>query len=110
MNQHKNDVKIKKVGGTGLTQHSVDFGHTFDFDRAQTLEKVSKYNTRICAEMFHIKIRGDDQVVNKQKDSINFKSAYNSILPKIKTLTDKRKRNTNQNKNNQTICNTTTAR
>ncbi|XP_055601010.1 uncharacterized protein LOC129749910 [Uranotaenia lowii] len=93
LEQHKNDVKNKKVGGSGLAQHSIEYGHIFDFKNTNILEKVSKYNTRICAEMFHIKIRGDSDVVNKQKDSINFKSAYNSILPKIKTLTDKCKHN-----------------
>ena len=97
--QHKYDVKIKKIGGTGLAQHSIDFGHVFDFENTKIVEKVSNYNTRITAETFTIKIRGDDNIVNKQKDSINFKTTCDSINPKIQTLTNKCKRKRKKDKN-----------
>lgn len=84
LEQHKYNIKSKNIGGTGLAQHTIETGHAFKFDRAEIIEKISKSNTRLIAETFHIKIKGESNVVNKQRDSIIFKAAYNPIIYKIR--------------------------
>ena len=100
--------KNLKLGATGLAQHSIEFGHVFDFENIKIVEKVLNYSTRITAETFTIKIKGDDNIVNKQKDSINFKTTYDSIIiPKIQTLTkkeNKHKWSLNSLDNDQLFC------
>lgn len=88
LSQHKYNVKTKNISGTGLSQHTIEEGHIFDFDKTKILDKVTNSYTRLITETFHIKIRGDDNVVNKQKDSANFKTAYNSIITKLKSITN----------------------
>lgn len=85
LEQHKYNVKTKNISGTGLSQHTVEEGHIFDFDKTKILDQISNSYKRLTAETFYIKIRGDDKVVNKQKDAMNFKTAYNSIITKLKT-------------------------
>ena len=89
--QHKYTIKTKTVGGTGLAQHTFETGHIFKFDKAKILDKITNYNTRIIAETFHIKSRGDENVVNKQRDSITFKAAYNPIIRKLEREKAKKK-------------------
>ena len=86
LDRHKYDVKTRNIGGTGLSQHTIEEGHIFDFDKTKILDKVSSYKTRLTVETFNIKLRGDDNVVNKQRDSSNFKTAYNSIIAKLKPV------------------------
>lgn len=88
LNQHKYNVKTKNISGTGLSQHTIEEGHIFDFEKTKILDKVTNSYTRLITENFHIKIKGDENVVNKQKDSANFKTAYNSIISKLKSNTN----------------------
>ena len=89
--QHKYTIKSKTVGGTGLAQHTFEIGHIFNFDKARILDKITNYNTRIIAETFHIKTRGDENVVNKQRDSVIFKTAYNPIIRRLGREKDKKR-------------------
>lgn len=88
LNQHNYNVKTKNISGTGLSQHTIEEGHIFDFEKTKILDKVTNSYTRLITETFHIKIKGDENVVNKQKDSANFKTAYNSIISKLKSNTN----------------------
>lgn len=88
LNQHKYNVRTKNISGTGLSQHAIEEGHVFDFDKTKILDKVTNSYTRLITETFYIKIRGDENVVNKQIDSANFKTAYDSIITKLKTTTN----------------------
>lgn len=84
LEQHKNDVKTKKIGSTGLVQHTINEGHCFNFDRTKILNEIPRTDTRLIAETFYIKIKGEGNTVNLQRDSIKFRSAYNGLIDKLK--------------------------
>lgn len=85
LDKHKSDVRTRNIGGTGLSQHTLEEGHIFNFDNTKILDKVTNYKTRLTVETFNIKLKGDENVVNKQRDSLNFKTTYNSIVTKLKS-------------------------
>ncbi|XP_058836199.1 uncharacterized protein LOC131692873 [Topomyia yanbarensis] len=85
LEQHKNDIKNKSVGSTGLAHHTINEGHLFDFKNAKILDEVPRTDTRLIVEMFQIKIKGESNTFNLQRDSIKFRSAYNGLIEKLKS-------------------------
>lgn len=82
MAEHKNDCK-KRNPKSGLAVHNMEEGHSFNFDKTAVLERIEDPETRIIAEVFHIKKMGEKQTVNLQRECGNFNSTYNGLLARL---------------------------
>lgn len=85
INEHRSNIR-KKEAKTGLTQHHMEEGHNFDFEKTDILERIENQETRTIAEAFHIKLIGDDRTVNMQRECGGIDSAYNGLVGKIRSL------------------------
>ena len=83
LTEHKNDTK-KKDARTGLAQHTLQEGHIFDFDKTRIVEKIDDQETRLVAEVFHIKVLGEENTVNLQRECGNFDTAYDGLVLKLR--------------------------
>ncbi|XP_058840132.1 uncharacterized protein LOC131695616 [Topomyia yanbarensis] len=81
--EHKNDAK-KKDARTGLAQHTLQEGHIFDFDNTRILERIENQESRLTAEMFHIKILGEEKTVNLQRECGTFCTTYDGLVTKLR--------------------------
>lgn len=93
INEHKNDVK-RKDNRTGLTQHTLCDGHIFNFDETRIVERIADQESRITAETFHIKLAGENNTVNLQRECGMFNTNYNALVVKLRQVTndDKQRR------------------
>ncbi|XP_058817913.1 uncharacterized protein LOC131681226 [Topomyia yanbarensis] len=81
--EHKNDAK-KKDARTGLAQHTLQEGHIFDFDNTRILERIENQESRLTAEMFHIKILSEEKTVNLQRECGTFCTTYDGLVTKLR--------------------------
>ncbi|XP_053699154.1 uncharacterized protein LOC128746132 [Sabethes cyaneus] len=86
--EHKNDTK-KKDARTGLAQHTIHDGHLFKFDDTRIVARIDDQETRLTAEVFHIKVLGEDRTVNLQRECGNFNTAYDGLIPKLRRIQTK---------------------
>lgn len=93
MAEHKRDVRNNDPK-SGLSQHALQAGHLFNFDKIKILERIDDQACRKIAEMFHVKLAGEEKTVNLQRECGAFNSVYNSVVVKIRevTTTNERKR------------------
>ncbi|XP_062713754.1 uncharacterized protein LOC134290604 [Aedes albopictus] len=93
INEHKNDVK-RKDNRTGLTHHTLCDGHVFNFDETKIIERIADQESRVVAETFHIKLAGEANTVNLQRECGLFNMNYNALVFKLrqKTNNDRRRR------------------
>ncbi|XP_058817473.1 uncharacterized protein LOC131680779 [Topomyia yanbarensis] len=84
LTQHKKSV-ITNTSTTGLTQHTNDSGHHFDFSRTKILERINNERNRLNAEVLHIKLR-EKTAVNLQRDAMGFSTTYNGLLKKLNSI------------------------
>ncbi|XP_055527260.1 uncharacterized protein LOC129719869 [Wyeomyia smithii] len=85
--EHKNDIK-RKDNRTGLTQHTLGDGHVFDFEKVTILERIVDQESRITAETFHIKLVGERNAVNLQRECGTFNTNYNALVVKLRQGTN----------------------
>lgn len=81
--EHRNDSR-KADARTGLSQHAIQQGHRFDFERTKILERIEHQEKRTTAEMFHIKVCGEEKTVNLQRECGTFVTSYNGLVGKLK--------------------------
>ena len=81
--EHKNDAK-KGEAKSGLSQHTIQEGHIFDFNNTRILEQIENQESRTTAEMFHIKILGENKTVNLQRECGTFNAAFNGVVAKLR--------------------------
>lgn len=81
--EHKNDSK-KRNPKSGLAVHTIEEGHVFDFEKTTVLERIENPETRMIAEVFHIKKQGERETVNLQRECGNFNSTYNGLLARLR--------------------------
>ena len=91
MSEHKRDVRNNDPK-SGLSQHSLQFGHLFNFEKTKILERIDDQACRKVAEMFHVKLAGEDRTVNLQRECGAFNSIYNSAIVKIREVTNTHER------------------
>ena len=85
LTEHKNDTK-KKDARTGLSLHTQVEGHKFDFNNTKILERIDSKETRLTAEMFHIKVCGEENTVNLQRECGVFNNTYNGLISKLRKI------------------------
>ena len=85
LSEHKNDTK-KKDARTGLSLHTQVEGHIFDFNNTKILEHIDNKETRLTAEMFHIKVCGEEKTVNLQRECGVMNNTYNGLISKLRKI------------------------
>lgn len=82
--QHKLDMKTKhmKSNSTGAVQHSIDTGHTFDFDHTDVLATQPKLSKRLVIESLYIN-KFKERSVNLKSDIDTMNPVYSQLLNKI---------------------------
>ena len=78
LKEHKSNIKLDKTKHTVVSEHSVKFDHTFDWDNARILEIEHNYKKRLTAEMIHIKEQANGINLNKDTELLN--DAYFDVL------------------------------
>jgi len=63
--EHKNNIKLDQSKHSIISEHTIKFSHSFDWDSVKILDCESKFHKRITSEMIHIK---------EQKASLNLNS------------------------------------
>ncbi|XP_062709768.1 uncharacterized protein LOC134288566 [Aedes albopictus] len=101
INEHRTNIR-KKEAKTGLTQHHIDEGHNFNFNKTEILEKIENQASRTIAEAFHIKLLGEARTVNMQRECGGIDSAYNGLVCKLRSRTTRtHQQQTNDPENDQ---------
>lgn len=77
ISQHRSDCKIGK-NSCALSLHHKNFGHNFDYNGAQILERESNYKNRLVLEMIHI--GSEKNAINFKTDTNNLSTIYASLL------------------------------
>lgn len=79
--QHKADSKAKHIKNncTGLTQHTLNTGHTFDFDQTEILDTQHKLSKRLIVETLYIN-QFREKSVNLKSDIDDMNPVYMQIL------------------------------
>ncbi|XP_058840422.1 uncharacterized protein LOC131695902 [Topomyia yanbarensis] len=83
ISQHKNSIRTS-TSITGLTQHTRECGHHFNFNETRILERINHESNRLTAEVLHIKLR-EQRAVNLQRDAASFACTYNGLLNKLRS-------------------------
>lgn len=84
MAKHKSDIKLKKrTETTGLTIHTLERKHQFNFDNIKILDHIPNYHQRNIAEKMHI---------CNTKDTVNLLSDTNGLHESYVTFFKKRKK------------------
>jgi len=75
--EHRNNIKLPSKPSV-ITEHTIEYSHSFDWDNAKILDTESNYFKRSVSEMLHIKeqING----INAQKDTELLDSSYFNLL------------------------------
>lgn len=82
LEQHKKDID-KGLSRTGLSAHICNNkDHKIDWDNVRILDTVSRDNTRLFYEMYHI--LSNENTLNIQSDFNGFNNIYNNIIKKFK--------------------------
>jgi len=55
LKEHKNNLKQDQFKHSVITEHIIEYSHSFDWDNAKIMDHESKYYKRIVSEMIHIK-------------------------------------------------------
>ncbi|XP_055527637.1 uncharacterized protein LOC129720214 [Wyeomyia smithii] len=93
--QHKNSIRTN-TSATGLTQHTLEHGHNFDFSRTRILERINNNASRLSAEMLHIKMNSKT-TVNLQREVDGFSNTYNNLAYKLKNEQQRTQRRRKRN-------------
>lgn len=87
LSQHQYSVKTG-LCMTGLSQHTIEEGHKFDFEGTRVLDKIENSNKRQVAEMLHIKL---NNTVNLQREAMGFSHMYDGVVGKLKEMSRENK-------------------
>jgi len=70
--EHRNHIRRSLPQPSVTTDHRLEFGHDFDWDKVEVLDKELNLNRRLVSEMIHIK---------KQRHGLNLKKDTDLLHP-----------------------------
>ena len=77
--KHKSDINLQKnKETTGLTLHSIEKKHKFNFEEFKVLEHIPNYFQRNTAEKMHI--ARNTNTINLKEDTAGLHESYNNIF------------------------------
>jgi hypothetical protein len=83
LKEHKNNFKLEPSKHSVVTEHILEYNHSFDWDNVRILDTESNYRKRLISEMLHIKEQKNG--INLMKDTELLNDTYFNIL---KTLSE----------------------
>lgn len=84
--QHKSDFRNKRKiinknkNATAALQHTINTGHTFNYDSVKILDAEINFRKRLTLEMLHIVNEGDNNAVNLKSDVESLDSTYAQLI------------------------------
>jgi len=82
--EHKNNSKLLSSKPSVITEHILEYSHSFNWDNIKILDTESNYYKRAVSEMLHIKEQANG--INAQKDTELLDNAYFDILDSLSRI------------------------
>jgi len=76
--EHCNNIKLDDSKHSVVSQHIVNYNHSFNWNDAKILDSESNYNKRLISEMLHIKEQSNG--INLMKDTEFLDESYYCLL------------------------------
>jgi len=76
--EHFNNIKLDKSRHSVITQHILEFNHSFNWNDIKILDSEPNYNRRLISEMLHIKEQTNG--INLKKDTEFLDESYFNLL------------------------------
>jgi len=76
--EHSNNIRLSLSRHSVITDHVLEFSHSFDWENVKILDSEPNYFKRCVSEMLHIKEQQNG--LNAQKDTELLDSSYFDIL------------------------------
>jgi hypothetical protein len=78
INEHMNNKKLDESRHSVITNHTIEFNHSFKWQDTKIIDSEPNYNKRIISEMLHIKEQ--KRGINLQKDTEFLDDSYYCLL------------------------------
>jgi hypothetical protein len=81
LNEHIRNSNPNTLKQTVITEHTLEYGHTFDWHNKKILDFETNYYKRLISEMIHIKLQTNG--INCMEDTVLLDGAYSALLAKL---------------------------
>jgi len=78
--EHSNNSKSISAKSSVITEHMMEFSHSFDWNNVKILDKEANYFKRSVSEMLHIRNWYVLNGLNAQKDTELLDNSYHCVL------------------------------
>ena len=81
LKEHMNNIKLDPTKHSVISEHIIDCGHSFDWNKVSILDSESNFHKRIISEMIHIKEQKNG--INSNKDTELLDNSYFDLLGEL---------------------------
>ena len=81
LNEHIKNSSSNTLKHTVITEHTLEYNHTFDWQNKKILDCETNYYKRLISEMIHIKLQTNG--INYMEDTELLYSGYSNLLSKL---------------------------
>ena len=81
LNEHIKNSSLNTLKHTVITEHTLEYNHTFDWQNKKILDFETNYYKRLISEMIHIKLQTNG--INCMEDTDLLDSEYSNLLSKL---------------------------
>ena len=81
LNEHIKNGNSNSAKHTVITEHALEYNHTFDWQNKKILDRETNYYERLISEMIHIKLQTNG--INYMEDTELLDSGYSNLLSKL---------------------------
>lgn len=81
LKEHMNNFKLDQSKHSVITEHMLNFNHSFNWDNVKILDSECNFHKRLISEMLHIKEQKNG--INSNKDTEMLDCAYFNILDEL---------------------------
>jgi hypothetical protein len=82
--EHKYNIRLDDSKHSVITNHILNYNHTFDWDNTCILDHEPNYQKRLISEMIHIKEQTNG--INSNKDTELLDEVYFDVLNELSTV------------------------
>ncbi|KYN01690.1 hypothetical protein ALC62_07519 [Cyphomyrmex costatus] len=80
--EHRNNIRMDSSKHSVISQHIIDYGHSFDWENVDIMDVEHNYKKRLISEMLHIKEQSKG--LNYMRDTELLSESYISILMRFR--------------------------
>ena len=81
VNEHRKNINGDAAGYSVITEHRINYNHSFDWDNPEILDYEQNYYKRLISEMIHIKAQKNS--INLNSDTEYLDVSYFDLLDRI---------------------------